>query len=187
MASKKTRKINKAPSGVSFMYVERESAGPLAHTWHDDEQCGGTVSVIGKQQSPPSNRPDAVIYGCDTCDWTSPSGEFQHEPSVRQPHHVCTEVVKGNGPVDPIKLRNRVRKEVRRRMAILTVERAKFPPSLIEKGKGKRKRWINNPDFTDAMRAHMHRFYVSGEEIRDALKNGDPLPKYPLPPKKKTR
>ena len=182
MARKKHGKINKAPSGVSFMYAEREEAGPLAHTWHDDEQCGGTISVIGKQESPPSNRPDAVIYGCDTCDWISPSGEFQHDPTEPTEHHVETRVVKKQKQTpDPIKLRNAIRREVRRRMRILTAEREKFPPSLIEKGKGKKKRWVSNPAFTDEMREHMHRFYVSGEEIRDALKAGDPLPDYPLP------
>ena len=68
-----------------------------------------------------------------------------------------------------------MRKEFARRMQILTAEREKFPPSLLKKGK----RWVSNPKFTDKMREHMHRFYVSSEEIRDALVAGKSLPEYP--------
>ena len=192
MAKKKTQKINKAPSGVSFMYAPHVPAGPLMHTWpRVKHTCGGRVRVTGFNTSKQANRPDALVYGCAACEWTSPSGNFSHEPSVMQPHHVITDVVKKQvQKKNPRWLRDAVRKEHARRMRILIRERKKFPPTLIEervkatRGKDKGKIisvWHDNPDFTESMREHMHRFYVDAVEIRDALKAGAPLPEYPLP------
>lgn len=172
MASKK--KINKIPSGVSFMYApdERELVTP-----HHVCEHGGIVYEVGVNKHPGVNRPDALIYGCTKCDWKSPSGEFQHEPTTKTTHHVASGVVKKQAQKKmPRDLRDAVRAEVRRRMEILTAEREQFPPSLLKKGK----KWVSNPKFTDDMRTHMNRFYVSSEKIHDALKAGRKLPEYPL-------
>jgi hypothetical protein len=65
------------------------------------------------------------------------------------------------------------RAEIRRRTEILTTERAKFPPTLIQVGKGKKRRWKANPKFTNAMRQHMHTFAFTHEQVREeVLKNG---------------
>jgi len=101
-------------------------------------------------------------------------------------HHVVTDVVKKQVQKKmPRDLRDAVRAEVRRRHEILSAEREKFPPSLIKKRvktkKGKIKTMaVPNPKFTDVMREHMHRFYVSSEEIHDALKAGKKLSPYPV-------
>jgi len=190
MASKKTRKITKAPSGVSFMYVPAAAAGKLRHAWHK-RTCGGVVRVIGRNRTSGANRPDALIYGCSKCSWKSPSGNFSHEPTTPTRLWPKRKPMKKQHPVlDPVELRDAIRREHARRMRILIRERKKFPPTLIEervkatRGKDKGKIisvWHDNPDFTESMRDHMHRYAVDAIEIRDCLKAGDPLPEYPAP------
>jgi hypothetical protein len=190
----KTGKITKAPSGISFMYAPPERQRTTPHAWsiNPEHHCenGGVVYTVGRNRHPGVNRPDALIYGCTGCEWNSPSGDFEHEPSVRQILPRKRPVVKKQAQKKmPVDLRDAVRAEVRRRMEILKAEREKFPPSLlvkrvkITKGKNKGKiktTWISNPQFTNAMREHMHRFYVSSEEIHDALKAGRKLPDFPV-------
>lgn len=47
-------------------------------------------------------------------------------------------------------------------MEILLAERAKFPPTFTKKGKP-------NLKFTEDMRAHMHTFAFTSEQVRDEL------------------
>lgn len=178
---KKQAKITKAPSGASFMYAPREAATELRHV-----DCGGIVSDQGANKHPGANRPDARTYACGKCGREWPSGEFQHEPTVRSEHHVVSEVVKRQAQKKmPTDLRDAVRAEVKRRMEILAAERAKLPSSFItyrkKNKKGKLVRYYtDNPKFTEKMRQHMHRFYVDATEIHDALKDGRELPEFPV-------
>ena len=66
--------------------------------------------------------------------------------------------------LDSPELVQAIRAECDRRMEILLAERAKFPPTFTKKGK-------LNPKFTDKMRAHMHTFAFTGEQIREELIN----------------
>src|SRR5580765_7631538 len=125
---KKTQKITKAPSGISFLFTARAAAKRLRHTWPSDPKhdCKGKIVAVGPQTKTQANRPDAVEYACLECDWISPSGEFQHTPTKRS-------IVQWGGPTVtkhprkkmPGDLRDAVRAEVSRRMAILAEERAK--------------------------------------------------------------
>jgi hypothetical protein len=179
MAKKKiTNKITTAPSGVSFMYAEREPYGPMPHAWarKPAHRCkkGGTIHVIGPAINPHVNRPDALIYGCDACKWTSPSGNFHHDPTEPTEHHVETGTIKKqNSKKQTKEFIAAFRAEYRKQMRVLAKERAKFPPSLIEskkRVKGKSvKVWKINPKFTDAMREHMHTFAVDSEQIADEI------------------
>lgn len=63
----------------------------------------------------------------------------------------------------------KLRAEIERRTAILKRERAKYPPTLIEKGKGKRKRLVSNPDFTPAMSEKLHKFAFTAEQVRNEI------------------
>lgn len=169
MASKK---ITKAPSGVSFTHTPAEPYGPLTHDWpRVKHTCGGTIRVAGKQDSRDANRPDALIYVCTGCDWISPDG-FEHDPTPKTFHHVATDTILSQpSKVQTPEFIKAFRKENIRQMKLQKAEREKFPPSLLKKGrytKGARKgeiRWVNNPRFTDAMREHMGTFAIDSEQI----------------------
>lgn len=70
---------------------------------------------------------------------------------------------------DSPELSKAVRKEIAKRERKLLRVRDKFPPSFISRGKGKRKRLVVNPKFTDAMRVKMHRHAFTAEAVRDEL------------------
>ena len=126
---------------------------------------GGRVYVIGKNKHPASTG-RCAHYGCTGCNWKSTGADFEHTPSKRQIMPKPKPRKKQKPVLDSPELRAAVNAEVRKRMARLTVERAKFPPTFLKKGK----KLVNNPKFTDAMRDHMHKFYVDATEIRDELK-----------------
>lgn len=182
--ARKTKKITKAPSGVSFTHAPQAPYG--ATTCPD---CGKGEVVMARGSFPTCN--GGAHFACSNrCGWKSASGEFQHTSTAKTLHHVASGVVKKHPQKKmPRDLRDAVRAEVTRRREILTAEREQFPPSLIQKrvkitkskNKGKlRTVNVTNPKFTDEMRSHMHRFYVSSEEIHDALKAGKKLPEYPV-------
>jgi hypothetical protein len=182
MASKKkqprSKKITKAPSGISFMYAEREPHGVMKHAWarKPEHRCkkGGTIYVVGPNPHPGVNRPDALIYACDACKWKSPSGNFSHDPTQPTEHHVETGTIKKqNSKKQTKEFVAAFRAEYGRQMRRLTRERAKFPPTFIVGSKlvkGKRvKTWKDNPKFTEKMREHMHTFAVDSEQIAEEL------------------
>lgn len=71
--------------------------------------------------------------------------------------------------IDPPGYLKAFRAEIQRRTEILMIERAKFPPTLLKKGK----KWVSNPKFTSEMSAHMHKFAFTHEQVRgEVLKNG---------------
>lgn len=157
-AKKKSAKINKAPSGVSFMYEPRET---VSHVSCPDPDCDGMIVESGfqseLQSEIQSNRSDALVYVCTACDWTSPDG-FEHEPTKRSTHHVVSEVVKKQKPQKPnVQLRNAVRAEAGKRMARLIKAR-----KAIRKPSSK---------LTSAERDKLHKLSFSIVEIRDELKS----------------
>lgn len=176
---KKQTKITKAPSGISFMHEERgfrQNAMPHAWARKPKHHCknGGTIYVVGPNPHPGVNRPDALIYACDSCKWKSPSGKFQHDPTEPTEHHVLTDTItKHNSKKQTKEFIAAFRAEYREQMRALKRERAKFPPSFIEGTKtvkGKRvKTWKGNPKFTPAMREHMHTFAIDSEQIADEI------------------
>lgn len=64
-----------------------------------------------------------------------------------------------------------IRSECDDASARLLAERAKFPPTNIMVGKGKKAHWVPNPDFTQEMFDHMHTFAYSAEDIRKEMKS----------------
>lgn len=88
--------------------------------------------------------------------WLTPKPKAQ----IKKKHSKGVEFVP-----DSAEFQAELRAEVERRMQALATERAKFPPSLIKKGK----RWVANPKFTNKMREHMHEFYVDVTEVREEL------------------
>lgn len=171
-ARKKSNKITTAPKGKSFKYVPAEPRGPLTHDWQHKHKCGGEI-VMTEGTFPTCN--GGTVFVCTECDWISPDG-YTHEPTVRT-------VVEWGGPIirsQPSKRQTEdfiqaFRAEKSKQMDRLIKERAKFPPSLLKKGKyakGPKKgqdRWVNNPKFTDEMREHMHTFAVDEDAISEAI------------------
>ena len=164
-AKKKGKRITKAPSGTSFTYAPPTPYGPLMHTWplDPDHDCDGTIVMIEGELPAVSG---GAVFICTGCDWTSPDG-FRHNPTKRQIMPRPKPRKKQKPVLDSPELRAAVNAEVRKRMARLTAERAKFPPTFLKKGK----KLVNNPKFTDAMRDHMHKFYVDAVEIRDEFES----------------
>lgn len=70
---------------------------------------------------------------------------------------------------DPLEIREAVRAELDKLGRKQQKKRAKYPPASISKGKGKRKRWVVNPDFTDRMRKEMHKTAFTAEQVRAGL------------------
>ena len=174
MASKK---ITTAPSGASFTHTPAQPYGALMHTWPLDphHDCGGTI-VMSEGELPTVS--GGAVFICTGCDWISPDG-YRHTPTKPQKRPQPKPMKKQRAVVDPPELRAAVNAEVRRQMARLAKERVKFPPSLIPervkavRGPDKGKIitvWHDNPDFTGAMRDHMHTFAVDAQAIRDELK-----------------
>lgn len=127
-AKKKSAKITTAPSGKSFMYEPRETNREVPCP---DRTCDGVV-VQESGGFPTCN--EGSVFTCTECDWISPSGKFQHEPTQPTLHRVETTVVK----TQKQKPRKRsevetFRAEFRKRLSRLVKERekiAKLTPKL---------------------------------------------------------
>lgn len=149
------KKITKAPSGTSFMYEPRE---PVSEIHCTQDGCNGII-VHTEGGFPTCN--EGSVFICTECDWISPDG-YEHEPTERT-------VLEWGGSIlrsQPSKRQTEdfisaFRAEKAKQMKRLIKERAKFPPSLLKKGK----RWVFNPKFTSEMREHMHTFAINEDEI----------------------
>lgn len=173
MAKKaKTKKITIVPSGVSFFYEEDEPAGKT--------QCPGCKKghVVMVSGGFPSATADSQFRCSRKCGWRSPSGKPVKRKPARTTMIPKLKPVKKRKP-DSVELRDAIRAEARERMDALIRERAKFPPTFLTKtvlvktksGKKRRKKvWVDNPEFTEEMRQHMHAFAVNVVEIRDRLR-----------------
>lgn len=64
------------------------------------------------------------------------------------------------------------RAEIARREKRLQRERAKFPPTGIYVGKGKKRRYTSNPKFTTAMSAKLHKLAFTAEQVRTEVTKG---------------
>lgn len=164
---KNAGKINTVPKGISFMYAPQAPYGPTVCP-----TCGSEIEMT-EGGFPTCN--DHSIFECADCGWVSPSGEFQHTPTKR-------DSIPQSGPTIRKQASRKqtqafvdaFRDEYARQMDALTAERAKFPPSLIQKRvkltKGKTKIvHVSNPKFTNAMREHMHTFAVDSEKIAEEI------------------
>jgi hypothetical protein len=146
MASKQTKKITKAPSGVSFMYEPKQ---PNDYTLCPDCKDGELRTTVRKD--------GFLVFVCTDCDWVSPSGEFQHEPTKRTILPRKLPVVKKQAQKkQPRELCDAVRVEARKRMARLVKAREamKKPSSKL----------------TPAERDKLHKLSFSIVEIREELK-----------------
>lgn len=132
-----------------------------------NKKCKGRIMMVDA-----FNENSAVDYDyecSDACGWICADAErsklyrSQQQKQTAKKKHPKRVEFKPDSP----ELVAAIRAEVQRRMEILATERAKFPPTLIRKGK----RWVSNPKFTEKMRKHMHGFAVSAEQIREELIN----------------
>lgn len=138
-----------------------------AYQEHDERmtcpECRSGVIVHTEGGFPTCN--EGSVFICTECDWISPDG-YEHDPTTPTEHHVVADVVKKQKSKKQTKEFLAVfHAEKQRQMNRLTKERAKFPPSLIKKGK----KWISNPKFTDKMRDHMHTFAVDEDAIAEQI------------------
>lgn len=163
----KAKKINTAPKGISFMYEPRTTTPERTRC----PQC-----VKNRVRKPGYTRLHGTFmqgyFDCTRrdCNWTTaPSGK-------KRERFVPKTLAEIRGEIDPkprkkhradsTKLVDAIRAECVRRDEIIRVERAAFPPTLTKKGK----RLVRNPRFTAAMRAHMHLFAFSSEDVRRELR-----------------
>jgi|SRR5262245_11464217 len=156
-----TGKINKAPQGGWFLYEPPPRPGRTP--------CPGCERGHILTFRVPKTSDFRFECSERGCDWQSPAP--LKNPGVSKA--VVIQLPESE-PLefhpDPPQLVAAVRAECKRRDALLREERMKFPPSFRVRVTGKKRKLVPNPDFTDEMRAHMHTFAFSAEEIRDRLK-----------------
>ena len=76
--AKKQKRINTAPSGISFMYEPKPEAKPMKCPG-----CGKGHVTMSKGGFPTCN--EGSVFTCSKkCGWKSPSGNFKHKPTPKQ-------------------------------------------------------------------------------------------------------
>jgi hypothetical protein len=153
--SRKAHAILDAHPEKAFRFIPSEPN--TSRTPCPREDCDGHVIWNGNSTD--------YYFTCSSrgCDWDTRT-DYKSKPKFQLPKPKAKKKPKPFVP-DPPEIVEAVRAECNRRQALLVAEAKKFPCPYVEKGKGKNKKFVPNPKFTNDMRKHLHTFAFTSEQV----------------------